>query len=55
MCYRHKALDRLDGERSLLLLQHLGFIHCPKPEHCPAYPNCTDTLVNKILAAKHAA
>ncbi|XP_047740430.1 rho GTPase-activating protein 190 isoform X12 [Hyalella azteca] len=52
---RHKALDRLDGERTLLLLQHLGFIHCPKPEHCPAYPNCTDTLVNKILAARHAA
>ena len=42
---RYKALDRLDQERRLMLLQHLGFVHCPLREHCPSYPNCMDCVV----------
>ena len=53
--YRHKALDRLDADRKLLLFQHLGFITCPIREHCPAFPHCTDSLVERIVAAKKAA
>ena len=49
---RYKCLDRLENERTLLLLQHLGFVHCPKKEHCPAYPNCMDCLIEKIVAGK---
>ncbi|RXG52306.1 Rho GTPase-activating protein [Armadillidium vulgare] len=49
---RYKNLDRLESERTLLLLQHLGFVHCPKKEHCPAYPNCTDILIEKLFAQK---
>ncbi|CAL4066050.1 unnamed protein product, partial [Meganyctiphanes norvegica] len=49
---RYKALDRLESERTLLLLQHLGFVHCPKKEHCPAFPNCMDCLIEKIIANK---
>ena len=52
---RFKALDRLDADRKLLLFQHLGFITSPMREHCHAYPNCTDTLVERIVAAKKAA
>ena len=52
---RHKALDRLDADRKLLLFQHLGFITCPIREHCPAFPHCTDSLVERIVAAKKAA
>ena len=44
---RYKALDRLDQERRLMLLQHLGFVHCPQREHYPSYPTCMDSLVSK--------
>ncbi|CAG7835441.1 unnamed protein product [Allacma fusca] len=46
---RYKALDRLDQERRLMLLQHLGFVHCPIREHCPSFPNCMDSVVERLL------
>ncbi|XP_063220269.1 rho GTPase-activating protein 190 isoform X2 [Bacillus rossius redtenbacheri] len=49
---RYKALDRLDQDRKLMLFQHLGFVHCPIREHCPAFPNCMDALVERILGTK---
>lgn len=49
---RYKALDRLDNERRLLLLQHLGFVHCPIREHCPAHPNCMDAIIERIISVK---
>lgn len=45
-------LDRLDQDRKLMLFQHLGFVHCPIREHCPAFPNCMDALIERILATK---
>ncbi len=38
----------------LCLLQHLGFVHCPIREHCPAYPQCTDCLVERSLQRRTA-
>ena len=32
--------------------QHLGFVHCPIREHCHAFPNCVDSLVERIVAKK---
>nr|CAD7443863.1 unnamed protein product [Timema bartmani] len=49
---RYKALDRLDQDRKLMLFQHLGFVHCPIREHCPAFPNCMDALIERILGTK---
>lgn len=49
---RYKALDRLDNERRLLLLQHLGFVHCPIREHCPAHPNCMDAVIERLISTK---
>lgn len=49
---RYKALDRLDNERRLLLLQHLGFVHCPIREHCPAHPNCMDSVIERLISVK---
>ncbi|XP_022243990.1 rho GTPase-activating protein 190-like isoform X16 [Limulus polyphemus] len=49
---RYKALDRLDQERMLMLLRHLGFVHGPIKEHCPAFPNCMDNLIEKVIAQK---
>lgn len=51
---RYKLLDRLDQDRKLMLFQHLGFVHCPIREHCPAYPNCMDALIERIVEAKKA-
>ena len=45
-------MDRLDADRKLLLFQHLGFVHYPMREHCPAFPHCTDSLVERIVAKK---
>lgn len=45
-------LDRLDQDRKLMLFQHLGFVHCPIREHCPAFPNCMDGLIERIINAK---
>ncbi|XP_046620253.1 rho GTPase-activating protein 190 isoform X2 [Neodiprion virginianus] len=50
--FRYKALDRLDQDRKLMLFQHLGFVHCPIREHCPAFPNCMDALIERILGTK---
>lgn len=50
--FRYKILDRLDQERKLMLFQHLGFVHCPIREHCPAFPNCMDALIERILETK---
>ncbi|XP_076636409.1 rho GTPase-activating protein 190 isoform X1 [Colletes latitarsis] len=50
--FRYKALDRLDQDRKLMLFQHLGFVHRPIREHCPAYPNCMDALIERILGTK---
>lgn len=51
---RYKALDRLDEDRKLMLFQHLGFVHGPIREHCHAFPNCTDSLVERVVAKKVA-
>uniref|UniRef100_T1KJS5 Rho-GAP domain-containing protein n=1 Tax=Tetranychus urticae TaxID=32264 RepID=T1KJS5_TETUR len=49
---RYKALDRLEQERTLMLLRHLGFIHGPIREHCPTYPDCMDVLIEKFVATQ---
>lgn len=49
---RYKLLDRLDQDRKLMLFQHLGFVHCPIREHCPAFPNCMDALIERIITSK---
>lgn len=49
--YRYKLLDRLDQDRKVMLFQHLGFVHCPIREHCPAFPNCMDTLIERIATS----
>lgn len=49
--FRYKILDRLDQDRKLMLFQHLGFVHCPIREHCPAFPNCMDALIERVLSS----
>eukprot|EP00092_Neocalanus_flemingeri_P031349 GFUD01034047.1.p1 GENE.GFUD01034047.1~~GFUD01034047.1.p1 ORF type:complete len:1160 (+),score=236.34 GFUD01034047.1:195-3674(+) len=44
----------MDADRKLLLFQHLGFVHCPIREHCPAFPNCTDAIVERVVSKRVA-
>lgn len=46
---RYKILDKAEQDRKLVLFQHLGFVHCPLREHCPALPNCVDNTVPTAL------
>ncbi|KAG7297034.1 hypothetical protein JYU34_019959, partial [Plutella xylostella] len=50
--FRYKMLDRLEQDRKLMLFQHLGFVHCPMREHCPAQANCLDSTLPVILNTK---
>ncbi|XP_077288931.1 rho GTPase-activating protein 190 isoform X2 [Arctopsyche grandis] len=47
--FRYKILDKAEQDRKLVLFQHLGFVHCPLREHCPALPNCVDNTVPTAL------
>ncbi|XP_052745228.1 rho GTPase-activating protein 190 isoform X1 [Bicyclus anynana] len=47
--FRYKMLDRMEQDRKLMLFQHLGFVHCPMREHCPAAANCLDATLPVIL------
>ncbi|XP_047037111.1 rho GTPase-activating protein 190 isoform X1 [Helicoverpa zea] len=47
--FRYKMLDRMEQDRKLMLFQHLGFVHCPMREHCPAGANCLDATLPVIL------
>ncbi|KAH9366938.1 hypothetical protein HPB48_015060 [Haemaphysalis longicornis] len=51
---RYKTLDRLDQERMLMLLRHLGFVHGPMREHCPAQPDCMDGVIEQLLHRRGA-
>ncbi|XP_026760286.1 rho GTPase-activating protein 190 isoform X1 [Galleria mellonella] len=47
--FRYKMLDRMEQDRKLMLFQHLGFVHCPMREHCPAGARCLDAALPLIL------
>lgn len=34
-----------------MLLRHLGFVHGPMREHCPANPHCMDAIIEQLLRA----
>lgn len=51
---RFKNLDRLDQDRTLIILRHLGFVHGPVREHCPLFPSCFDVLIEQVLPLRAA-
>ncbi|XP_043226350.1 rho GTPase-activating protein 190-like isoform X5 [Amphibalanus amphitrite] len=51
---RYKLLDRFEQERQLVLLQHLGFLHRPRPERCPSAQLCMELQVWALLADRAA-
>lgn len=49
---RYQLLDRLEEDRKVMILNHLGFIQCPSKERCYFRENCVEAMAQKILAYK---
>ncbi|XP_055899613.1 rho GTPase-activating protein 35-like isoform X3 [Biomphalaria glabrata] len=49
---RFKALQRLDEDRKVMILNHLGFIQSPSRERCYFNNYCIDTQVENLLASR---
>ncbi|XP_074603489.1 rho GTPase-activating protein 190 isoform X4 [Brevipalpus obovatus] len=47
---RFKALERLERERTMIILRHISFLHSPLREHCPSYPNCMDNVLENFVS-----
>ncbi|CAL1547999.1 unnamed protein product [Lymnaea stagnalis] len=49
---RYQALERLDQDRRVMVLNHLGFIQSPSRERCCFHDRCIDTQVENLLASR---
>ncbi|XP_071104673.1 rho GTPase-activating protein 190-like isoform X3 [Haliotis cracherodii] len=49
---RYKALYRLEEDRKVMILNHLGFIQCPSKDRCYFRENCVDLQSHKLLASR---
>ena len=49
---RYRALTRLEEDREVLILNHLGFLRCPTREYCPFRAQCMEVHMEKLLSTK---
>ena len=49
---RYKKLDRIEEERKIILLNHLGFMECPSKERCHFREKCAENKVQLLLASR---
>ncbi|BFZ15995.1 hypothetical protein BsWGS_19034 [Bradybaena similaris] len=49
---RYKALHRLEEDRKVMILNHLGFMQSPSRERCSFGEFCIDTQVENLLASR---
>ncbi|XP_067656082.1 rho GTPase-activating protein 190-like isoform X6 [Haliotis asinina] len=49
---RYKALSRLEEDRKVMILNHLGFIQCPSKDRCYFRENCVDLQSHKLLSSR---
>ncbi|XP_050409966.1 rho GTPase-activating protein 190 isoform X3 [Patella vulgata] len=47
---RYKMLQRLEEDRKVMILNHLGFIECPSKDRCYFKEQCIDSQVQKVLS-----
>jgi hypothetical protein len=52
LCYRYKKLDRIEEERKIILLNHLGFMECPSKDRCHFREKCAENKVQLLLASR---
>ncbi|ESO97484.1 hypothetical protein LOTGIDRAFT_115014 [Lottia gigantea] len=48
---RYKMLQRLEEDRKVMILNHLGFIECPSKDRCYFKDQCIDNQVQKLLVS----
>lgn len=51
-CVRFRALARMEEDRRVILLNHLGFIQRSYTECCPFRDKCVDILVKQVQMAR---
>ena len=51
MVLRFRVLDRMEEDRKVILLNHLGFIQRSYRECCPFHDHCVDNLLEQMLTA----
>lgn len=49
---RYRALSRLEEDRKVILLNHLGFTQNPSREQCAFREDCMEAQVSRVLATK---
>ena len=47
--YRYKKLSRIEEERKVMILNHLGFLQCPTPDRCYYKEMCVDHKLTELL------
>lgn len=51
---RYRLLARMEEERKVMILNHLGFLQCPSRDRCYYRDNCVDNQLVQLLAAYSA-
>uniref|UniRef100_K1S493 Rho GTPase-activating protein 5 n=1 Tax=Magallana gigas TaxID=29159 RepID=K1S493_MAGGI len=46
---RYRRLDKMEDERDVILINHLGFLECPSSEQCYYKELCAETQVQSVL------
>ncbi|XP_071121557.1 rho GTPase-activating protein 190-like isoform X19 [Mytilus edulis] len=49
---RYRKLDKMEGERNIMLLNHLGFMECPSKDRCHFREKCAENKVQFLLASR---
>ncbi|CAC5425490.1 ARHGAP5 [Mytilus coruscus] len=49
---RYRKLDKMEGERNIMLLNHLGFMECPSKDRCHFREKCAENKVQLLLASR---
>lgn len=46
---RYQRLSRMEEERKVMILNHLGFLQCPSRDRCYYRDECVDNQLVQIL------
>ncbi|XP_048781294.2 rho GTPase-activating protein 5-like isoform X4 [Ostrea edulis] len=46
---RYRRLDKMEDDRDVILINHLGFLECPSSERCYYKDLCAETQVQSVL------
>ena len=47
--HRYRQLEKMEDERDVILINHLGFLECPSSVRCYYKDLCAETKVQSVL------